>query len=223
MLSGSTPESLLQAFRNPSSPFYLREGEVGPASPDEPPRQTAQAQSFATVAGAFTSDNVSFAEAAEEARAYASNQGHDPDSFFEQKVVWGDLDSFQHLNNVRYVRFLESGRIQWMAKLAEEVGGPEASAKLLTGKGIGLILKSISIDFKQPVVYPDTLLISHRPRPTDPPSDTHFNNDAIIYSYAQGKVVATSESVLVWYDYDALKKSPPSEAMKAALARRMQL
>jgi len=127
-----------------------------------------------------------------------------------------------------------------MASLAQEAGGQEAARNLLTGKGIGLILKSISVDFKRPVVYPDTvcsrfsslmtlpvkyfqLFISHRPRPTDPPSETHFNNDAIIYSYAQRKVVATSESVLVWYDYDKLQKAAPKEAFKEALVRRMQL
>ena len=128
-----------------------------------------------------------------------------------------------------------------MVNLAREVGGPEAAANLLAGKGIGIILKSISVDFKRPVVYPDTvcpcdflltcifqqclskqLFISHRPRPMDPPSETHFNNDAIIYSYSQQKVIATSQSVLVWYDYNNLKKVPPTEAMRAALARRME-
>lgn len=126
-----------------------------------------------------------------------------------------------------------------MTRLACEAGGPNAAVGMLAGKGIGLILKSIAVTFKSPVTYPDTvciffwqetylsikmiqLLISHRPRPTDPPSETHFNIDAHIYSYAQRKVVATSDSVMVWYNYDTLKKSSPAEEMRVALARRMR-
>lgn len=65
------------------------------------------------------------------------------------------------------------------------------------------------------------LLISHRPRHTNPPSPTHFRNDALIYSYAQRTIVATSESVLVWYDYETLKKTPPSEILRNTLEARI--
>ncbi|KAF8579941.1 hypothetical protein K439DRAFT_1663032 [Ramaria rubella] len=239
-------QALQRAFRDPESPFHLREGEVGPASPDELPRTSAPTRNFSTVASTFTSVESDFTEAAAEAHAHALSQGHDPDSFFEEKVVWGDLDSFHpylstymvsHMPDtlitrdmvslpfiaVPYecLRFLESSRMNWVSCLAHEAGGPTAAADMVSGRGIGLILKSISVDFKRPVVYPDTLLISHRPRRADPPSPTHFNNNALIYSYAQRAVVATSESVLVWYDYDKLQKSPPPEPVRKALERRM--
>lgn len=125
-----------------------------------------------------------------------------------------------------------------MFHLGQAAGGPSAASDIISGRGVGLILKSISVDFKRPVVYPDTvrlswpdasiqinpsvqLLISHRPHPVDPPSPTHFHNDALVYSYAQRAVVATSESVLVWYDYETLKKAPPSESLRIALEARM--
>jgi acyl-CoA thioesterase FadM len=126
-----------------------------------------------------------------------------------------------------------------LTHLAEEVGGQTAMTDLISGRGVGIILKSVKVNFKRPVIYPDTvgphqsitvycltlgyvqLLVSHRARPTDPESPTQFNHDGMIYSYAQRKVVATSESVLVWYDYDALKKIAPSGAMQKALERRM--
>lgn len=87
-------QSLLRAFKDPSSPFHLREGEVGPASSDEPPRGFIQTQPFSTAADSFEANNENFA-AAEEARSYALSKGHDPDSFYEEKVVWGDMDSFR--------------------------------------------------------------------------------------------------------------------------------
>lgn len=42
-----------------------------------------------------------------------------------------------------------------MSHLAKAAGGPSAVADMISGRGIGLILKSITVDFKRPVLYPD--------------------------------------------------------------------
>ena len=45
-------------------------------------------------------------------------------------VIWGDMDSFQHVNNVIYFRYFESARIQYFEtlgwlKIIEKMGiGP---------------------------------------------------------------------------------------------------
>jgi acyl dehydratase len=44
-----------------------------------------------------------------------------------------------------------------MMHLAEAAGGPNAAADMVSGRGIGLILKSIAVNFKRPVLYPDTV------------------------------------------------------------------
>ncbi|EMD39096.1 hypothetical protein CERSUDRAFT_112789 [Gelatoporia subvermispora B] len=159
----------------------------------------------------------------ERAREHMIKGGFDPDSFWEQKVVWGDHDAFQHVNNVRYVRFFESSRIQWMQALAREIGGPQREAAILRAKGVGLILKSISIDYKAPVTFPDTLLVAHKvhtgTRPTL--SWSHFHLSGAIYSYAHKRVVTTCDSILVWYDYDKLQKCDPGKKVREILDRRI--
>lgn len=30
---------------------------------------------------------------------------------YDQKVAWGDMDAFGHVNNVQYYRYIESSRI----------------------------------------------------------------------------------------------------------------
>ncbi|KZV88194.1 Thioesterase/thiol ester dehydrase-isomerase [Exidia glandulosa HHB12029] len=148
-------------------------------------------------------------EAAAAARKAVLDTGYDEPSLHEQPVVWGDLDSFRHVNNVRYVRYFESGRIKWMSALGERVGGADKARDMLAGRGVSLILKSIKVDFKRPVTYPDTLLIAHRVQ-----SWTEHRLDlySIAYSYVQQRVVTESLSVCVWYDYDQLAKStiPPN-------------
>ncbi|KAH9940758.1 Thioesterase/thiol ester dehydrase-isomerase [Epithele typhae] len=197
-----TIEALQARFRDPTSPFHLPPGTTGPESPD-PPEEELTAE--------------------EEGCAKLAELGYDPDSFWEQKIVWGDHDAFQHVNNVRYIRFFESGRIHWMRALGHELGGPQKSQEMIAGKGVSLILKSLSVEYRRPVVYPDTLLVAHRPHPGPRPSKTHFGVKGAMWSYAQRRIVTECDSVLVWYDYDRLTKCDPGEAVRALLERRMRL
>ncbi|GBE86682.1 hypothetical protein SCP_0905620 [Sparassis crispa] len=223
----SSIRALQDAFRDPSSPFHIPPGTKGPASPDPP----AESELLHTVAASNppTDAEVAAAEGetpAAEGRRRLLELGYDPSSFWEQHVVWGDHDAFQHVNNVRYVRFFESSRIQWMCSLGEELGGPDAVAAMLAGRGVSLILKSLSLHYKRPVVYPDTLLVAHgvhsaaseRPLPK-----THFHLRGAIWSYAQRRIVTECDSVLVWYDYDKLAKCDPGPRTREVLLGRMQL
>ncbi|THG94837.1 hypothetical protein EW026_g6709 [Hermanssonia centrifuga] len=139
-----------------------------------------------------------------------------------------------------------------MVSLGEEMGGPEKAEAMLKGKGVSLILKSVSINYKRPVTYPDRLLIAHKPhfgpiqsashtetgpsssQVTPPTSDgpdakaqklakTHFHVLAVAWSYKQRRIVTESDSVLVWYDYDKLAKCNPGEEARKVLERRMSL
>lgn len=153
------------------------------------------------------------------AKENLKNEGFDPLSFWEQRIVWGDHDAFQHVNNVRYVRFFESARIKWMSSLGNELGGPEKARAMLKAQGASFILKSIEVRFRRPVTYPDTLLIGYKPViPSDNAIDRAvFDVKASAYSIAQSAFVAHSRESLVWYDYDSLKKCDPGERTRAVV------
>lgn len=115
-----------------------------------------------------------------------------------------------------------------MRALGDELGGPAKADAMVAGKGVSLILKSLSIDYKRPVVYPDTLLVAHKPHPGTSAAaprnaKTHFGVRGAMWSYAQRQIVTECDSVLVWYDYDRLKKCDPGEAARAVIERRMKL
>ena len=55
------------------------------------------------------------------------------------------------------VRFFESGRIRWISSIGEELGGPAQADAFLRARGISFILKSIEVNFRRPVQYPDTV------------------------------------------------------------------
>lgn len=224
----SSIKSLYSQFQDPSSPFHIAPGTRGPAHEEDH--------------GVDERDDA----AAEEARHELLKLGYDPTSFWEQPIVWGDHDSFQHVNNVRYLRFFESGRIKWMMSLGREIGGAAKAEAMIKGQGVSLILKSVSLNYKRPVTFPDTLLIAHRPHagpaahaahtetgPADTHVDparqarrlakTHFHCMAVAWSYKQRRIVTESDSVLVWYDYDKLAKCNPGEDVLRVLEGRMNL
>jgi len=128
-----------------------------------------------------------------------------------------------------------------MISLGNEIGGPEKAEAMLKGQGVSLILKSVSVNYKRPVTFPDTLLIAHKPyagsmtsssntelKTTTPGHlqrlpKTHFSVLAVAYSYAQRRIVTESDSVLVWYDYERLMKCDPGAEVRAVLEKRMAL
>ncbi|TFY81438.1 hypothetical protein EWM64_g2579 [Hericium alpestre] len=212
--------SIREAFRDPSSPYHIPPGTQGPASPDHP-------------AEVEDASILSQASIAEQARAKLAKKGYDPASFWDQPIVWGDHDAFQHVNNVRYVRFFESGRMKWIHAVGESIGGPERARMMLDAKGVSFILKSIEVKFRRPTRYPDTLLIAHKASaypatpstnsapPAHPPLHrTQFLLHAAAFSYAQNAVVADSTSVITWYDYEKLSKCDPGDEMWAAVLAR---
>lgn len=129
----------------------------------------------------------------------------------------------------------------WMRSLGHELGGEEGAERMARGQGISLILKSIELQFRRPVTYPDTvshsyviqsrfpiltnfsapqLLIGFAPLPPASDDDTSFQVKASAYSLAQKKFVTHSKETLTWYDYDNLRKCSPPKAMTDILASR---
>ncbi|VEG12626.1 acyl-CoA thioesterase [Moraxella cuniculi] len=104
-----------------------------------------------------------------------------------QPVAWGDMDGFNHVNNVVYYRYAESARIAYM----RAIGFLQAREDLLT------ILAHASMQYHRPVVYPDTLLIGVRIKHL---GTTSIVQEYAMFSQAQQAVVATGEAVIVRTD-----------------------
>lgn len=142
-----------------------------------------------------------------------------------QQVVWGEQDSFQHVNNVQYVRWAESSRVNWathFAAHAAAAGDPARArqwAELMTPRSVGLILKSIRVDYKFPMTYPDRVSVYHRLRhpPSRQPSSSSLILDAVIFSHRHRRVSARVEEDVVIYDYRAARKTEMPAFMRDVL------
>lgn len=126
---------------------------------------------------------------------------HDPLSDFpvvtELPVQWGDQDAFQHVNNTVYLRWCESGRIDYLTRTG--LNGPSEQ------NPIGPILAAIQCNFRRPVTYPDHVRIGTRITRLGRSSMTM---EHIIVSVAQRDIVADASSTLVVYDYGGQASRP---------------
>ena len=72
----------------------------------------------------------------------------------ELPVVWGEMDSYRHVNNVVYFRYFESARLEYFRRL----GWFEYERET----GVGPILAATQARFRKPLTYPDTILVGAR-------------------------------------------------------------
>src|SRR5258707_13923072 len=69
-------------------------------------------------------------------------------------VVWGEMDSYRHVNNVVYFRYLDSARLEYFRRLAW--------FEFERATGIGPILAATQARFRRPLTYPDTISVTSR-------------------------------------------------------------
>lgn len=104
---------------------------------------------------------------------------------YQQPIEWGDMDAFGHVNNVEYYRYSQSARIDYLQRL-----------DMFNEKSYTVLAQS-SCQYLRPVVFPDTLWIGIRAKKVGNTSLTH---EYVYFSEQQQAVVATLESVIVFFD-----------------------
>lgn len=110
-----------------------------------------------------------------------------------QPIHWGEMDAFNHLNNVVYYRYAESARIAYLQTLG-----------MFDGSMVTVLAQS-SCQYLRPVTYPDTLLLGVRCQRL---GNTSITIEYRYYSTAQSAIVATAEAVVVRLESDGKTKLP---------------
>ncbi|KAL6236216.1 hypothetical protein BDW75DRAFT_229667 [Aspergillus navahoensis] len=133
---------------------------------------------------------------------------------FRQSVAWGEMHG--HVNNVTYVRYAETARVYFTRNFALHIDPAHKTEwmNLVSNKGLGIILRSIKIDYKFPMQYPDKVTVYHKlvHDPLSPQSSQFaFHLQAMILSEARQRPAARVHEDLVTYDYRVGKKAaiPP--------------
>ena len=65
---------------------------------------------------------------------------------YQCPLRWSDMDAYQHVNNVVYLRYLEEARVDWMFHHAAEAGVEGFAA-------FGTVVAKHEIHYRRPLVY----------------------------------------------------------------------
>ena len=122
------------------------------------------------------------------------SSGQSPDGFsMVQRVRFGDLDAMQHMNNVEFLRFFETARIDWFTHV---LPGHAPGNR----RAFGFIFAECHIAYRAPAFFGDAIRTSIRP--------VEMKRSSLRLGFemrveADDRLVADGWGTLVGYDYGA--------------------
>jgi len=120
----------------------------------------------------------------------------------EIPVLWGDMDAFGHVNNIIYLKWCETSRIELFCKIWDLDG--LKMDEILEKSGVGPILANFNTNYRFPVACPDTIFVKTRIKHI---GNTSFGIEHQITSKNNGsKIVAEADSVVVMINYKTGEK-----------------
>ena len=118
-------------------------------------------------------------------------------------VQWAEMDAFQHVNNVSYVRWGEIARLDYFKAMGFFLNQPPEELPYAP------ILGFQSVKYIAPVVYPDTIVIGTK---TEAIKEDRFVLKSYYFSSQQNRLVAIKTHEVLIVDYKRqLKIKIPQE------------
>ncbi|HTU16750.1 MAG TPA: thioesterase family protein [Gemmataceae bacterium] len=124
-----------------------------------------------------------------------------------QEVVWGEMDSYRHVNNVVYFRYFENARLEYFRRL----DWPAFEAET----GIGPILAATQARFRRALTYPDTIAITAR---LGALGEDRFTLEHRIFSKQLGDMATEGQGTVVAFHYERGSKVPLPEELRRRIA-----
>jgi acyl-CoA thioester hydrolase len=122
-----------------------------------------------------------------------------------ERVRFGDLDAMKHLNNVVFLRYFETARINYLNQLMD-------SHDPVSRNGFAFIFASCQIDYRSPAHFDEEVAVRVRP------AACGTKSLKLEFEMAVGeRLIAQGHGVLVGYDYERGATMPLPDALKKRL------
>jgi len=108
----------------------------------------------------------------------------------EIRIDWSDLDMYRHVNNISFMRYMQSGRVNFW----------EASGiyEMYENSNKGTMLVSTQCDFRKSLYYPGKAIVKTK---LDFVKNSSFGLRHIILNEAN-EICAEGKDVVVCYDFE---------------------
>jgi acyl-CoA thioester hydrolase len=122
---------------------------------------------------------------------------------------WSDLDAFNHVNNARYLTFIEQARIEWL----ESIGAPWVTDTFAP------VLAQALLNYARPIEYPARVSVEL--------FATKLGNSSMTLGHRivadDGTLHCDGHAVVVWIDRATGKSRALPDGVRAAAERLLQL
>ncbi|WP_349779158.1 thioesterase family protein [Xanthomonas sp. WHRI 7065] len=119
-------------------------------------------------------------------------------------VRWRDMDSMGHVNNAKYISYLEEARVRWML-------GVEGVA--MTDR-IAPVVAATNVNYKRPLEWPNDILVELFVERLGSSSITIGHR--ILDQKDEGVLYSDGNVVVVWIDTQTGKSASLPDAVRAA-------
>ncbi|WP_290697688.1 thioesterase family protein [Amphritea sp.] len=109
----------------------------------------------------------------------------------EIPIAWGEMDAFQHVNNLVYLRWFESARMAYF--------GNCEYLDVMKESGIGPILRDSRIRYRIPLTFPGNVISATRITRLE---EDRFTMEHLVWSPEHNAVAAEGDAVVVCVDYE---------------------
>jgi acyl-CoA thioester hydrolase len=123
-------------------------------------------------------------------------------------VEWGDQDTLGHVNNTVFLKWCETARVVYLEQIA--------MWQMIRAEGKGPILAALSCNYLYPVTFPDTVQIGAR---VGKIGKSSFRMAHHVVSLKENRIVADSDTVLVFVEYKLNKSLPVPQNIRDAIER----
>ena len=119
---------------------------------------------------------------------------------------WGDCDMLGHINNVEYLRYYESARLDYFQQVLGISTGLEP--------GDSLILADIRVTFLSQVHHPCALEVGTR---ISRLGNSSFDFEAAIFAPGDDAPLSTANATCVWFNFRANHSTPIPAAERSII------
>jgi acyl-CoA thioester hydrolase len=123
-------------------------------------------------------------------------------------ILWGDEDSFAHVNNLAYLRWCETARVEYMHRVAFWIDSEPP-------KGTGPILANVNCDYLLPLTFPDTVDVGTRVASV---GNSSMKLEQVVVSRGRAAVAAKVTSTIVLLDYAVGRPVRVPDSIRTAIA-----
>jgi acyl-CoA thioester hydrolase len=126
--------------------------------------------------------------------------------FHPIEVRYGDLDPQGHVNNAKYLTYIEQARTQYVRRLGLWPGG--------SFQDLGIILADAHLTFRAQITFGQSMRVGTRVVSI---GNKSFKMEFRLEDAADGKELASGTTVQVAFDYRSGKSMPVPQAWREAI------